>query len=107
MKKQESYFGEDLDKVTINHSFISNSLISIYFYFPSLGKNFATRQTKWDALFMGIQAMGRDEHLISYLFRLLLTMAFNFTFGKLLLFIYFSQFLFIFVIVVVIVVVKE
>jgi hypothetical protein len=45
------------------------------------GKNFASRQTKWDALFMGIRAMGRDESIVSYAFRLILTMAFNFTLG--------------------------
>eukprot|EP00597_Dinobryon_sp_UTEXLB2267_P000545 CAMPEP_0170062676 /NCGR_PEP_ID=MMETSP0019_2-20121128/3814_1 /TAXON_ID=98059 /ORGANISM="Dinobryon sp., Strain UTEXLB2267" /LENGTH=279 /DNA_ID=CAMNT_0010268885 /DNA_START=46 /DNA_END=885 /DNA_ORIENTATION=+ len=45
------------------------------------GKGFATRQTKWDALFMGIGAMGRDESIVSYLFRLLMSMAFNFTIG--------------------------
>jgi len=45
------------------------------------GKQFAKRQTQWDALFMGIQAMGRDETFVSYLLRLLSTMLFNFTLG--------------------------
>ncbi len=45
------------------------------------GKGFATRQTKWDALFMGMSAMGRDEKLVSYLLRLALSMLFNFTLG--------------------------
>lgn len=45
------------------------------------GKRFAKRQTQWDALFMGIQAMGRDESLVNYLLRLLSTMLFNFTLG--------------------------
>jgi hypothetical protein len=45
------------------------------------GKGFATRQTKWDALFMGISAMSRDENLISYLLRVALSMLFNFTIG--------------------------
>eukprot|EP01036_Dinobryon_divergens_P029639 gene29639-38763_t len=40
----------------------------------SQGKGFAARQTKWDALFLGISAMGRDEGLI-------LNMLFNFTIG--------------------------
>ena len=46
------------------------------------GKSFAQRQSKWDALFMGIGAMGRDENLLSYILRLLLSVAFNFTIGK-------------------------
>jgi len=45
------------------------------------GKGFAQRQTGWDALFYGIGAMGRDEKLVSYLFRLLLSFLFNFTIG--------------------------
>lgn len=45
------------------------------------GKKFAQRQTWYDALFLGIGAMGRDEGLVEYLFRLLLNMIFNFTFG--------------------------
>jgi hypothetical protein len=45
------------------------------------GKGFAQRQTKWDALFYGISAMGRDEKLISYLFRIVLSFLFNFTIG--------------------------
>mmetsp|Transcript_22891 Transcript_22891/g.33448 ORF Transcript_22891/g.33448 Transcript_22891/m.33448 type:complete len:202 (+) Transcript_22891:324-929(+) len=45
------------------------------------GKQFAQRQTKWDALFMGIGAMRRDEGLVGYLLRLLLSMLFNFTIG--------------------------
>ena len=35
----------------------------------SQGKGFAQRQTKWDALFMGISAMGRDESFVNYLLR--------------------------------------
>lgn len=35
----------------------------------------------WDAIFLGIGAMGRDEHLISYLLRLAIQMLFNFTLG--------------------------
>ena len=45
------------------------------------GKGFAQRQTKWDALFMGMSAMGRDEKLVSYLLRLVLSFLFNFTIG--------------------------
>jgi len=35
------------------------------------GRNFAKRQTSWDALFMGISAMGRDESFVNYCVRLL------------------------------------
>lgn len=45
------------------------------------GKGFAQRQTKWDALFMGMSAMGRDEKLVSYLLRLVMSFLFNFTIG--------------------------
>ena len=45
------------------------------------GKGFATRQTKWDALFYGISAMGRDEKLVSFLLRIVLSFLFNFTIG--------------------------
>lgn len=45
------------------------------------GKGFATRQSKWDALFLGLRAMGRDENLASYLLRLVIQVLFNFTLG--------------------------
>lgn len=45
------------------------------------GKQFAQRQTKWDALFVGMRAMGRDESLVSYMLELLMKMLFNFTLG--------------------------
>lgn len=45
------------------------------------GKGLAMRQTKYDAIFMGIGAMARDENLLSYLLRALLTLLFNFTIG--------------------------
>ena len=45
------------------------------------GKGFATRQSKWDALFMGISAMGRDESIFEYAFRVIINMLFNFTIG--------------------------
>lgn len=47
----------------------------------SQGKGFATRQSKWDALFMGMNAMGRDEKFTSYLLRLIINVLFNFTLG--------------------------
>lgn len=45
------------------------------------GKGFASRQSKWDAIFYGIGAMSRDESMISYLVRLGISMLFNFTLG--------------------------
>lgn len=45
------------------------------------GKGFAQRQTKFDALFLGISAMGRDESIVSYILRVVLNMLFNFTIG--------------------------
>eukprot|EP00301_Raphidiophrys_heterophryoidea_P007816 c12978_g1_i1.p1 GENE.c12978_g1_i1~~c12978_g1_i1.p1 ORF type:complete len:291 (+),score=74.85 c12978_g1_i1:129-1001(+) len=45
------------------------------------GKNFAKRQTMWDALFVGISTMSRDESLIEFGLRLLINMLFNFTVG--------------------------
>lgn len=45
------------------------------------GKQFATRQSKWDALFIGIESMGRDEGLLSYILRVLFNVLFNFTIG--------------------------
>ena len=45
------------------------------------GRKFAKRQSQWDALFMGIQAMGRDESIINYSLRLLVNVLFNFTIG--------------------------
>jgi hypothetical protein len=47
----------------------------------SQGKGFASRQSKWDALFLSISAMGRDENLLSYLLRLILNVLFNITLG--------------------------
>jgi hypothetical protein len=45
------------------------------------GKRFAQRQSWWDALWMGIGAMGRDEGLINYLMRVLMNVLINFTLG--------------------------
>lgn len=45
------------------------------------GQRFAKRQSMWDAVFMGMQAMGRDEHVISYALRVLMTVLLNFTLG--------------------------
>ncbi len=45
------------------------------------GKGFAKRQTSWDVIFYGIGAMARDESMLEYLLRILLSMLFNFTIG--------------------------
>jgi len=49
-------------------------------YFSS-GKQFAKRQTMWDALFMGIRRMGRDENVVEYGLRLLMQILVNFSMG--------------------------
>lgn len=45
------------------------------------GKEFATRQSKWDALFIGLRSMGRDETMVSYILRVLMQVLMNFTIG--------------------------
>ena len=47
----------------------------------SQGNAFATRQSKWDILFMGISSMGRDEKLPSFILRILFRLVMNFTIG--------------------------
>ena len=45
------------------------------------GKAFAKRASMWDLLFMGLGSMGRDEGMVSFLFRLALNVLMNFTMG--------------------------
>ena len=45
------------------------------------GTSFAKTQAKWDLLFLTLGAMGRDESLFEYLFRILINVLFNFTIG--------------------------
>lgn len=45
------------------------------------GKGFAKRMTMWDAIFFGLQSIGRDEHILSYILRVVIQMLFNFTMG--------------------------
>ncbi|KNC86740.1 hypothetical protein SARC_01119 [Sphaeroforma arctica JP610] len=47
----------------------------------SSGQRFAKRQTMWDAMFMGIGAMTRDETMGSYILRVVMNMILNFTIG--------------------------
>lgn len=53
---------------------------SFWSYFNS-GKQFAKRQSMWDALFMGIRSMGRDESMIEYGLRVLMNVLLNFSMG--------------------------
>lgn len=45
------------------------------------GKRFATNQSKWDLIFTGISAIGKNEKIGSFLLRILLNVVFNFTIG--------------------------
>lgn len=51
-----------------------------YFY---QGKQFAKRQSMWDAMFIGIRHMGRDESWAEYALRVLMQVLVNFTMGLL------------------------
>ncbi len=44
---------------------------SFWSYFTS-GKRFAKRQSMWDAMFMGMRSMGRDESFIEYSLKVLM-----------------------------------
>lgn len=45
------------------------------------GKDFASRQTKWDIIFAGISAIGRDEKIANFLFRIVSSFLLNITIG--------------------------
>lgn len=47
------------------------------------GKQFAKRQSMWDAMFMGIRHMGRDESFVEYALRVLMQILVNFSMGLL------------------------
>lgn len=82
MKKEEAAkIANAKSKLGIFSEYAVDETRTLFWERFSQGKGFAQRQTKWDALFYGISAMGRDEKLISYLFRLLLSFLFNFTIG--------------------------
>lgn len=53
---------------------------SFWSYF-SAGKQYAKRQSMWDALFMGMRHMGRDESFIEYALRMLIQVLINFSMG--------------------------
>merc|ERR1712232_1377940 len=49
---------------------------SFWSYFSS-GKQFAKRQSMWDAMFMGMRSMGRDENFVEYALRVLVQVLLN------------------------------
>jgi len=53
---------------------------SFWSYFSS-GKQFAKRQSMWDAMFMGFRSMGRDENMIEYGLKVLMQVLLNFSAG--------------------------
>lgn len=53
---------------------------SFWSYFAS-GKKFAKRQSMWDAMFMGMRSMGRDESIIEYGLKVLMQVLMNFSVG--------------------------
>jgi len=53
---------------------------SFWDYFHS-GKNFAKRQSMWDAMFMGMRSMSRDESIIEYGLKMLMQVLINFSMG--------------------------
>lgn len=53
---------------------------SFWSYFSS-GKQFAKRQSMWDAMFMGIRSMGRDENFMEYALKVLMQVLLNFSIG--------------------------
>ena len=63
---------------------------SFWNYFQS-GKQFAKRQSMWDAMFMGLRTMtrGRDESMIEYGFKMLMQVLLNFSLGLMMAFVMF------------------
>jgi len=53
---------------------------SFWQYFHQ-GKQFAKRQSMWDAMFIGIRHMGRDESMLEYALRVLMQVLVNFSMG--------------------------
>ena len=53
---------------------------SFWSYF-SAGKQYAKRQSMWDALFMGMRHMSRDESFVEYALRMLMQVLINFSMG--------------------------
>ena len=55
---------------------------SFWEYF-SHGKRFAKRQSMWDAMFMGMRSMSRDESMVEYCLKMLMQVLINFSMGLL------------------------
>mmetsp|Transcript_19750 Transcript_19750/g.45951 ORF Transcript_19750/g.45951 Transcript_19750/m.45951 type:complete len:302 (+) Transcript_19750:86-991(+) len=53
---------------------------SFWSYFSS-GTEFAKRQSMWDAMFMGIRSMSRDETMVEYILKVLFQVLLNFSLG--------------------------
>jgi len=53
---------------------------SFWGYFGA-GKQFAKRQSMWDALFMGMRSMKRDESMVEYMLQMLMNLLINFSIG--------------------------
>jgi len=61
---------------------------SFWEYFAS-GKRFAKRQSMWDAMFMGIRSMSRDENMAEYMLKVLMQVLLNFSMGLVMALIFF------------------
>ena len=61
---------------------------SFWSYFNN-GKQFAKRQSMWDALFMGFRSMSRDEPFIEYALKMLINVLVNFSLGLLMALLFF------------------
>jgi len=61
---------------------------SFWEYFAS-GKRFAKRQSMWDAMFMGIRSMSRDENMAEYILKVLMQVLLNFSMGLVMALIFF------------------
>jgi len=53
---------------------------SFWEYFHA-GKRFAKRQSMWDAMFMGMRSMSRDESMVEYMLKMLIQVLINFSLG--------------------------
>jgi len=68
-------------KLGIFSSFAVDETRELFWTRFNAGKRFATNQSKWDALFMGLRAMGRDESIVEYGLKVLANVLINFTLG--------------------------
>lgn len=53
------------------------------------GQQFAKRQSMWDAMFIGMRAMGRDENMMQYAMRVLMKVLINFSMGLIMALVFF------------------